>query len=317
MGHTLFNMIGVLYMLPLVIKGWFGIAVERITPGTLSQASIMTHLFMAHCLFNVFNAMMFLPFIRLLELIVNKILPITQSERMTKPMALEMHLLNTPVIALQQAKTEIIRMAHVAKRACVRAIEGIITNDTSKLRIVRELEDIIDTLQMDITSYLTTLSRRQLDDEVSVELPVLLHTVNDLERIGDHAMNIVEIALRKAEQKLTFSPPATDEANQMQQQIIQMFDHVIYALEKNNISSARAAMANEETINNMQVDFRRSHVHRMTEGICTPTTGVIFIDLVDNIEKTGDHLTNIAQAIAGGLQWRGVEPTFNAIENLN
>jgi phosphate:Na+ symporter len=62
----------------------------------------------------------------------------------------------------------------------------------------------------------------------------------------------------------------------------------------------------------MQIEFRRSHVDRMTEGICSPQSGLIFIDLVDNVEKIGDHLTNIAQAIIGGLQWEGVKPKISA-----
>ncbi|MHC4737109.1 MAG: PhoU domain-containing protein, partial [Planctomycetota bacterium] len=142
---------------------------------------------------------------------------------------------------------------------------------------------------------------------VSVELPVLLHTVNDLERIGDHAVNIVEIAERKIEQKLSFSDFALDEADKLRKEAEQMLDNVIAALENNDAEAARAALVNEANINKMQIDFRYSHVHRMGEGVCSPEAGLIFIDLVDNIEKIGDHLTNIAQAVIGGLQWNGIE----------
>jgi phosphate:Na+ symporter len=84
-------------------------------------------------------------------------------------------------------------------------------------------------------------------------------------------------------------------------------------LENNDTEAAKSALANEYDLNRMQIDFRRSHVRRMSEGICTPQTGLIFIDLVDNIEKIGDHLTNIAQAIIGGLQWEGVKPKVTDI----
>jgi len=151
------------------------------------------------------------------------------------------------------------------------------------------------------------LSRRQLSDEVSVELPVLLHTVNDLERIGDHAVNIVEIAERKIEQKLSFSDAALAEADQLRKETEQMFDYVIAALENNDTEAAKSALVNENNLNKMQMDFRGTHVQRMAEGICSPQTGLIFIDLVDNVEKIGDHLTNIAQAAIGGLQWNGID----------
>ncbi|MHC4752452.1 MAG: PhoU domain-containing protein, partial [Planctomycetota bacterium] len=151
----------------------------------------------------------------------------------------------------------------------------------------------------------------QLSDEVSIELPVLLHTVNDLERVGDHAVNVVEVAERKIEKKLSFSDLALAEIGQFREEVEQMFDSVIAALEHSDIESAKSALANENNLNKMQMDFRRSHVQRMSEGICSAETGLIFIDLVDNIEKIGDHLTNIAQAIIGGLHWEGVKPKIS------
>jgi phosphate:Na+ symporter len=142
---------------------------------------------------------------------------------------------------------------------------------------------------------------------MSVELPVLLHTINDLERIGDHAVNIVEIAERKIEQKLLFSNSAETEAIQLKSEAEQMCDHIILALENNDVNAAKSALDSEHNLNRMQIDFRRSHVLRMSKGNCSAEAGLIFIDLVDNVEKVGDHLTNIAQAVIGGLQWEGVE----------
>ncbi len=308
MGHTIFNVIGVTYMLPLVWLGWFGDAVEFITPGVLGQGTIMRHIFFAHFMFNAFNTIVFLPLINVLAAIVLKIIPITESELAQKPVALEKHLLDTPVIALEQTKREIIRMSNTAQMALRNAITGILTDDRKELKIVTTLEDFIDMFQLEITSYLSALSRRNLSDQVSIELPVLLHTVNDLERIGDHAVNIVEIAERKIGQKLTFSDSAMIEAEQLRKEVDQMFNKVIAALEHNDINAAKSALTNEANLNRMQMEFRRSHVDRMSTGICSAETGLIFIDMVDNVEKIGDHLTNIAQAIIGGLQWEGIKP---------
>ena len=307
-GHTMFNVIGVVYMLPLVWSGLFGNIVEWITPFKLSQSTIMVHIAVAHSMFNVFNAIVFTAIVGWLEAIVTKIVPITEDELAQQPVVLEKHLLNTPVIALEQTKREIIRMARTAKKALRFSISGIVDDNRKELGSVREIEDFVDVFQLEITSYLSALSRRQLSDEVSMELPVLLHTVNDLERIGDHAVNIVEVAERKIEQKLSFSNSALTEAEQLRKEIDQMFDSVIAALENNDTEAAKSALANEYDLNRMQIDFRRSHVQRMSGGVCTAETGLIFIDLVDNVEKIGDHLTNIAQAIIGGLQWEGVKP---------
>ncbi|NOR67532.1 MAG: sodium-dependent phosphate transporter, partial [Woeseiaceae bacterium] len=188
------------------------------------------------------------------------------------------------------------------------SITGIVSKNRKELGSVREMEDFIDLLQLEITSYLSTLSRKNLSVETSNQLPVLLHTVNDLERIGDHAVNIVEIGERKIDQKISFSDLALTEAADLRKEIEQMLDHIIAALENNDIEAAKLALDNENNLNRMQIDFRRSHVDRMAKGLCSPQAGLIFIDLVDNVEKTGDHLTNIAQAIIGGLQWEGVKP---------
>jgi phosphate:Na+ symporter len=316
MGHTIFNVIGVLYMLPLVWVGWYSRAVEWLTPGQLGQNTIMRDIFFAHFMFNTFNTIVFLPFIQGLATLVVKIIPVTDAERAQKPVTLEKHLLDTPVIALEQTKREIIRMAQIAKKAVMRSIGGIIDDDVKELGSVRAIEDFIDILQLEITSYLSELSRRNLSDEVSIELPVLLHTVNDLERIGDHAVNIVEIGERKIGQKLSWSDPALSEANVLREEIKLMCDNIITALDDNNIKEAKSALVHENNLNRMQMEFRRSHVERMTEGICSPQAGLIFIDLVDNIEKIGDHLTNIAQAIIGGLQWEGVKPKLSKDSEL-
>jgi phosphate:Na+ symporter len=142
---------------------------------------------------------------------------------------------------------------------------------------------------------------------------VLLHAVNDLERIGDHAVNIVEIAERKMSQKLEFTEAATQEAGQIRAELAQMFRKVVAALDGSDVAAAGSALASERKLNDMQLEFRRSHVARMTDGACTAVSGLIFIDLVDNAEKNGDHLTNIAQAAIGGLQWEGVKPRMKGL----
>jgi len=306
-GHTIFNVIGVAYILPLVWTGLFVKFVIWVTPGELSQFTVMVHIAVAHTLFNVFNTMLFLPIIKWLEALVLKIIPLQEDEAGQKPVVLEKRLLDTPVIALQQAKREIIRMAERAKDAVALATDGFRNNDTKSLDKAMQIEDIIDEFQFHITSYLVLLSEKQLSSEVSIELPVLLHMVNDLERVGDHAVNICEIAERKIESKFILSDNAGAESRKMVDEVLRMLDEIITALRNDDRQAAHAALASENKLNRMQVDFRRSHVQRMTDGVCAAQLGLIFIDLVDNLEKIGDHLTNIAQSVIGGIQWAGID----------
>jgi phosphate:Na+ symporter len=313
MAHSIFNVLGMLYFLPLAWTGIYEKVVLVVTPWELSKDTIMVYLAIAHTLFNVLNAIVFLPLVPLWEKAVIKILPVTRREETMKPVILERHLFKTPVLALEQSKQEIIRMTEKAKEAVHQAVKGILLDDERRLYKAREGENATDEFQTAITSYLVALSREQLSDEVAIELPVLLHTVNDLERIGDHAVNIVELAARKIVQKIIFTNEAQGEAGQLCQEIDQMFDRILTALKNSDNDSAKAALVNEGNINRMQIIFRRSHVDRMSQGLCTAESGLIFIDLVDNVEKIGDHLTNIAQAIIGGLQWEGIKPKISAV----
>ena len=304
-AHTTFNIMGAL------ICVWFihliGKLVNVIAWWELGPTTIAASIAIAHTTIKVFEAVFFLPLTGVLEKIAVKLVPEKPGDLVVRPTVLEKHLLATPELAIDQARREIVRMAQTSKRAVIQAIEGLLEKNRRKLEMARTTEDVTDTLQYEITSYLAALSTRELSEEMSAQLPVLLHTINDLERVGDHAVNIAEIAERKIEHKLSFSDSAYDEADQLRQEAEQMCDYIIKALEDNDIEAAKSVLVIEDNLNKMQIDFRRSHVQRMREGVCSPETGLIFIDLVDNVEKVGDHLTNIAQGVIGGLQWDGIE----------
>ncbi len=304
-AHTMFNVIGAFICFWFI--GQVGKLVGIITYWELSATTIAVSIAVTHTTIKIFEAVFFLPLTGMLEKIVVKLVPEKPGDLVGRPVVLEQRLLATPELAVDQARREMVRMARTAKRAVNQAVEGLIENNRRNLETARTMEEVTDSLQYEITSYLAALSTKELSDEMSVKLPVLLHTINDLERIGDHAVNIVEIAERKIEQKLSFSDSALAEADQLKKESEQMFDYIIAALEKDDTEAAESALVNEDNLNKMQIDFRRSHVQRMSEGVCSAQTGLIFIDLVDNVEKVGDHLTNIAQAVIGGLQWEGIE----------
>jgi phosphate:Na+ symporter len=304
-AHTTFNVIGALICVWFI--GWIGRLVHLIAPWELSGTTIAASIAIAHTTIKVFEALFFLPLTGVLEKLVVRLIPEKPGDLVVRPTVLERHLLATPELAIEQVRREIVRMAQTAKSAVNQAVEGLVKDERRKLEMARTREDVTDTLQYEITSYIAALSTKELSKEMSVELPVLMHTINDLERIGDHAVNIVEIAERKIEHKLSFTALAMAEIAELKGQAEQMCDNIIAALENSDVEQAKAALEKENNLNRMQVDFRRSHVLRMSEGICSAESGLIFIDLVDNVEKIGDHLTNIAQAVIGGLQWDGVE----------
>lgn len=307
MAHTLFNIVGVLIMLPFVYTDIYANFVDFVYPAELTSDTLKWHIATAHTVFNVVAALAVLPFVGALEALVVRILPRREKDGEILPVALEEHLLDTPPLAMAQAKREIIRMAYTAREAVTDSIIAIRDNDRAKVAMVCKKEDTVDDFQSQITRYLVSLSQHELAPEQSNEFPVLLHTVNDLERVSDHAKNIVEIAERKMHNKDVFSETAAAQIDAMRDEVLQMFDDVLAAISESDVERAQSALLHEENINQMQVDLRRSHVERLNKRTCTPTGGLAFVDLVNNLEKIGDHLTNIAQGVLGGLQWHGVD----------
>ena len=135
-------------------------------------------------------------------------------------------------------------------------------------------------------------------------MPVLIHNVNDVERIGDHSENIVELAERKIERKLPFTDEAIKELTLIWNELHSMMIETEQALKKNNFNLAKNVLEREERINQMQIELKKAHVNRLNNGKCNLKSGIVFLDLVDNLEKIGDHLTNIAEGILGGMRWR-------------
>lgn len=308
MAHTLFNVLGVVIVLPSVYLGWYDAFVRWISPWPLNPKTIMVHMALAHTVFNVSAALVILPAVGLLEKLVLKILPARRGEEEDiKPVTLERHLLDTPPLAMTQAHKEIVRMAKAARKAVKGALVAIRDEDRSRERKVREKEDAVDEFQTEITRYLVALSQRRLSREMANQLPVLLHSVNDLERIADHAVNLIGTASRKMDHRHTFSEVAQNDLRRMMAEVRRMFKQVMAALQHFDAEAARRALEHEDTLNQMQVDFRDSHIQRLSNGTCTAMAGLIFVDFVDNLEKIGDHLANIAEAIMGGLQWRRIE----------
>ena len=321
-AHFAFNALGAAYMLagiyllkvdgvPIYYK-----LVDFFTQGHLYRASDEllftgnTARFVAnsHTIFNVFNVLVFLPLLPLLVKVAELMVPGKEEVDQARPRYLEEHLLATPAIALSQATKEIVRMAGIARDAVQHSTTAFIEGDKNLPDQVRKEEEAVDGLQHEITKYLVALSQRALDPHTAQELPVLLHTVNDLERVGDHAVNIVELAERKRDRKLAFTDKALSELEDMHQVVDEMAQATTAALENEDKDAAAEALTHEERLNKLQRNLRKNHVARMEKGKCDALSGIVFIDMVDNYEKIGDHLTNIAQAVQGGLQWDGQTP---------
>ena len=302
-AHTLFNVIGVLYMLVFVYMGVYHKAIERIVPGAVTDKNIMLHIALSHTIFNCFNTALFLPFTGRLKSLVERMIKVKADHVSAAPRFLDRHLLETPVIALEQSKNEIVRMLRLSDSALHDSYNIFFTGNWDLSRSVERKEEAVDNLQAEITRYLIDISMEELDQRDAEKIPVFIHSVNDIERIADHSENIVELAQRKIDQKLTFTEQADQELRRMIEVVTEMISDVTEGLKSGDISHAKRALHKENQLNRMQIEFRQSHVQRLNGGTCDMFSGLIFLDFVDYMEKIGDHLTNIAQGLMGGLRW--------------
>lgn len=312
MSHTVFNVIGTSYMLIFVYLGWFSAFVNAIIPGEITTVNIMFHIAVAHSSFNVLNTVIFLPFISLLERVSIFLVPKTADAVDFGTQYLEKHLLETPTLALEQVHNENVYMLGIAKKGVTHAVDSFFENDFKKIDKVLELETLTDNLQSEITQYIIELSQHNLLQKESQSLPVLIHNVNDMERIGDHSQNLAELTRRKIESKLAFTDVAINEIHLMWDQIRIMFDEAEDALKNGNIEAAHSMLQREKHINKLQNDFKQSHIDRLNDGSCKLNSGFIFIEFIDNLEKIGDRLTNIAQSVIGKMKWSVVRQDKSA-----
>jgi len=303
MAHTLFNVLGVVIILPFFYSGVFQNFVDFITPGTITNDNIMRHIANAHTMFNVFNTIVFLPFIALFAKVATLFVPGEVEPDHAQPKYLEEHLLATPSIALDQSVKEIVRMLDVSRLAVKEAMKAFFEKEAKFLKNVSKKEDAIDNLQVEITNYVVKISQRDLTPEESERLPVLLHSVNDVERIGDHAENLAELAERAIEEKLPFSDIAIGELKTIYNTVNSMMEDVKEAFLSQDSACAEKALKKEDAINRLQLELRGNHIRRLNSRECVPLSGVIFLDFVNNLEKIGDHLTNVAQAVLGTFRW--------------
>ena len=296
-AQLVFNILGVICVFPFVQFGLYAKAIEYFMPGAVTSANVMVYIAVSHTSFNLLSVFVGLFLIGPLEKIAIKMVPAKRDMAEITPQYLEEHLLNTPAIALKQSILEMIRMMNLAREALNDVMRGFVENNQGLVSEVAQKEDIIDTFQADITNYLVELSQRRLSQEVSEKLPALIHSVNDIERIGDHAENLAELAERKIEEQLPFTEQAVNELQKMFGETDQMLAQVILAMETDNKDEAHNALEHEDTLNELQIQLRESHIQRLQDGECWVLSGVVFLDFVNNLEKVGDHLKNISLAI--------------------
>ena len=305
-AHTTFNVIGVIYMLPFVWLGLYPKLIDFIVPGEITPLTIMVNIAMAHTVFNVTNTLIQLPFTGLLERAVIFATPRGKGLQIEgTPHHLDRRLLQTPQLALVQARREVLRMMEMAREAVIIPMDGLFDRNNKRLDEVPKIEDAIDDLQGEITRYMVALSKERLAREVADELPVWLHSINDIEKVGDHAENLGELTDRVLDERVKFTDEGKAELKKMYDAICEMLSLIIESLPDVDYKKASEVLEVEKRVNDIHMQARESNLRRMNEGRSEPSTGIIFLDYIMNLEKIGDHLSNVAIAVKREFRYDG------------
>ncbi|WP_392486039.1 Na/Pi cotransporter family protein [Haloimpatiens sp. FM7315] len=291
--HLFFNVIGTLIFVPFTTP--FVALVKSVTPSGVEV--VKRQIANAHTIFNITNTIIMMPFIKYLVALVNKLIPGEDEKELMRAKYIDDRLLETPVIAVGQTVKEVIRMANKAKENLTISMEAFKNNNDSLVKKVYENEKLINLLEDEITVFLVKLSKTELSEAQLDIVTSMFHLINDIERIGDHAENVADLSSEKIQKRIKFSEEAQGELDAMFRQIISALEASIEGIQNRDKLKASEVFKIEERIDSMEKELRNSHIKRLNEGVCSASNGAVFLDIISNFERIGDHATNIAQAV--------------------
>ncbi len=289
LAHVLFNLIGSLLFI-IFIHPFSSLVASTATDVARQVAN-------GHTIFNLFNTLIFIPFINYFVDLIEWMVPGEETVYHMGPKYLDDRMLNTPAVALGNVRQEIIRMAEVSEEMVAEACQCISKVQKGLSRSIMQKEDVINQLEIEIATYLSRLSQHALTERQSRKVTRMMHTINDIERIGDHAQNILELSIEKDEKSLVFSETAQSEIGEMCREVRLFLQKTISSFREEDIKWALLASKADDNIDNMEKDLRLGHIDRLNRNICYPGSGVIYLDLLSNLERIADHGTNIAQSL--------------------
>lgn len=303
--HVLFNTIGTVVCLTawLIADGIIDFAFTDTAVEPFEIAVI-------HSIFNVVTTVLLFPFAGLLEKLAKLIIRDAKEEEAV--ILLDDRLMTVPSFAVAKAESVTSEMASLAKKSVKSAVSLLDRYDEKTAKLVEEMEDKIDRYEDELGTYLVKLSKKEVNDNDLKKISKILHTINDFERIGDHASNILDTAKEMHEKKISFSQDAKDELENLNDAISEILSITVKSFKNDDIELAEIVEPLEEVIDEIIDHVKSHHIDRLTRGECTIELGFILSDMLTNYERISDHCSNIAVAVIEAQR-----EMFDAHEYLN
>lgn len=286
--HLYFNLIGT-----VVFLGLFYLVTAFIDIPVVNENLNAVGIAIVHSCFNILATALFLPFTKQLEKLACLTIRDSKDDEMKMPI-LDKRLLNTPAVAIEQCRNVAFKMADLTHKTLLMSIDLVNNYDPKIAAEIVENENTIDIYEDKIGSYILQVASKDLTVSDSQVVSNLLHTIGDLERISDHAVNITEAAEEMHDKKIKFSPAAEKEMAVMTAALREILDMSFSAFLTNDVALAKEVEPLEDVIDGIRTELKSRHVERLRNGICTIELGFILQDLLTNYERVSDHCSNIA-----------------------
>ena len=295
--HLTFNVLGSMIFMFILSKPIVAI-VTAIDPTDAAR-----QIANAHTLFNILNVIVLLPFNKLIVKLALKLVPETKGEQDDDDKVVKYiddRMIETPSIALANIVKETLRMGEKSKESLNAAMDGIVDKSKEKIELSFKREKLINELQKSILNYLLKLSKASLNEDSRETVDALFNTVNDIERIGDHAENIAELAKDIVDLEISFSDVGIGELKDMYNKVVSTYTYALEAMRTSNVELACKVIKMEEQVDMMEKSCRANHMNRLNSSSCSIESGVIYLDIISNLERVSDHAVNIAQQVIAG-----------------
>ena len=295
--HLLFNIIGTVILF-VILQVASGPVISMIQSFSADNGRFVAN---AHTLIKIFQVIVLFPFSSLIVKMTYLLIPgedkkVGYREVNTLKYIGDKVVFN-PATAVVEVIKEIERMGELASENLNRAMNGLITLDEEDINEVYEVEKNINFLNHAITNYLVKINQTNLPIEDLKSIGALFHVVNDIERIGDHAVNVADNARTRKVKELSFSKEAQFEMGKMMDKVNTIIRYSIDMFAEGKYEHMTAISVLEDEIDHLERELQQAHIDRLTRGECTPDAGMLYSDIVSGLERVADHAVNIAVAI--------------------
>ena len=294
--HLTFNVIGA------IVFGSIGFIFFSLRPAFAASNINAVQISIFHTIFNLTMTTLLFPFADVLVKISGMVVkekaeeePVAEDAETAATLKhLDERIFESPAFAVETAALEVVHMGQITYENVVRAIDSVLTVNSNEVETVFKTEQTINNMEKMLTEYLIKVDNLSLTEKQKKVVNNLFYSVSDIERIGDHAENLAEQAQYMVEHGLQFSTTGMDDLKSISDSVLKSFQYAIDARQNGNMEAVRKVSQYEDDVDSQEEELREKHIERLSAGECKASAGVVFLDIISNLERVSDHAYNLA-----------------------